>query len=509
MKQELRGKLIALVLVFAMLFTMGGMSGTMVASAKAKTPKLSKKSVTVTVGASTKVTVKNKPAKAKITWKTKNKKIATVKNGKIKGVKVGNTKVTAKVVYKKAKKKVSKNLTVTVKVTAAKSDETAKVKQTPAATTQPPAPVVQTPAPTTQNTNAPAVKPTVDPALLSQTNLGEEHLSANGITTKDNGLMRKELSAQDITSVMGLGWNLGNSLEQTGAGSCEQLSPEEQAALTDEEWVTGYETNAGNPVATQKLFTGLKQYGINTIRIPIAWSNLMKQQEQEDGSIYYQINEAYFNRVETIINYCLNEEMYVVINDHWDGQWWGMFGDKDEAVRAQAWKKYEDMWTQIANRYMEYSDRLIFEGGNEELGERLNDNWKGDGGEKGVLTREECYAVTNQINQKFVEIIRGTGENSDGSKNNNYYRMLLIPGYDTNLHQTCGDKYSNKAGDQYTSKPTEPNDKYTFVMPTDREENGISKLFVSIHYYDPLGWGIAKTAATYETPKGTSSYVDT
>lgn len=65
--------------------------------------------------------------------------------------------------------------------------------------------------------------------------------------------------------------------------------------------------------------------------------------------------------------------------------------------------------------------------------------------------------------------------------------MLLIPGYDTNLHQTCGDKYSNKAGDKYTNNPTEPNDDYTYTMPTDVSENGISKLFVSIHYYDPLG----------------------
>lgn len=495
MRQKLWGKLIAFALVCAMLLSFNGISNVAVASAKAKAPKISKKSVTVKVGQSQTVKVKNKPAKAKVTWQSKNKKIATVKKGKIKGVKAGKTKVIAKVTYKKAKKKVTKKFTVKVTVKAKSGSKT---------TITPTKAPVSTVAPTA----VPTASPTINPVLL-QTNVGEEHPSANGITTKDNGLMRKELSAQDITSVMGMGWNVGNSLEQTGAGSCEALSPEEQEALTDEAWVTGYETNAGNPVSSQKLFDGLKRYGINTIRIPIAWSNMMKQEKQEDGSTYYQINEAYFNRVETVMNYCLNNEMYVVINDHWDGQWWGMFGDKDEAVREQAWKKYEDMWTQIANRYKEYSDRLIFEGGNEELGERLNDNWQGDGGEKGVLTREECYALTNQINQKFVDIVRGTGENADGTKNNNYYRMLLIPGYDTNLHQTCGDKYSNKAGDKYTKNPTEPNDKYTYTMPTDVTENGIKKLFVSIHYYDPLGWGIAKTAATLETPKGTSSYMDT
>lgn len=520
MRQKIMGRLIAIALMCAMLCSFDGISDIAVASAKAKAPKISKTKVTLKVGATKKVTIKNKPSKAKVTWKSKNKKIATVKNGKIKGIKAGKTKITAKVTYKKGKKKVTKNLKVAVTVQAKTGGKTGtenKATQAPAQQS----PVQQTPAPTTpvvlDKTPIPARTPEAEPkeanvvenGTVNDSNLTEEHTSRYGITTKDNGIMRTNLSAQDITPVMGMGWNVGNSLEQTGAGSCESLTPAEQAALTDEDWVKGYETNAGNPVSTQKLFDGLKRYGINTIRIPIAWSNMMTQEKQEDGSIYYRINEAYFDRVETVINYCLNDEMYVVINDHWDGQWWGMFGDKDQAVRAQAWKKYEDMWTQIANRYIDYSDRLIFEGGNEELGERLNDNWKGDGGEKGVLTREECYALTNEINQKFVDIIRGSGINADGKKNNNYYRMLLIPGYDTNLHQTCGDKYSNKAGDKYTKNPTEPNDKYTFTMPTDVEDNGISKLFVSIHYYDPLGWGIAKTSATYETPKGTSSFVDT
>lgn len=503
MRQKFMGRFVAFVLVLAMVFSSGTMP-TAVASA-AKAPKLSAKSVSLKVGQTKKVSIKNKPKKAKTSWKTKNKKIATVKNGKIKGVKAGNTKVTVKLTYKKGKKNVSKNFTVKVKVTDGKkttettsapaSTQTTQTTQTTPAPTQA---ATATPAPTQAGTPEP-----IPTGALEDSNLGEEHLSRNGLTTRDNGIMRANLSAQDITTVMGLGWNVGNSLEQTGAGSCENLDPEKQEALTDADWVKGYETNAGNAVSTQKLFDGLKRYGINTIRIPIAWSNLMKLEEQEDGSTYYRINEAYFNRVEEVMNYCLNDEMYVIINDHWDNQWWGMFGDKNPEVRDQAWKKYEDMWTQIAERYQEYSDRLIFEGGNEELGERLNDNWQGDGGEKGVLTPEETFEITNQINQTFVNIIRNSGINADGTKNNNYYRMLLIPGYDTNLHQTCGDKYSDKV--------KENNDALTYTMPTDVEENGTNRFFVSIHYYDPLGWGIAKTAADgpYGTPKGESAYTDT
>ena len=69
------------------------------------------------------------------------------------------------------------------------------------------------------------------------------------------------------------------------------------------------------------MITGMKNAGFDTLRIPVAWTNAM---DYESGD--YTIREDYLNRVEEIINYALIENMYVVINDHWDGGWWGMFG---------------------------------------------------------------------------------------------------------------------------------------------------------------------------------------
>ena len=116
-------------------------------------------------------------------------------------------------------------------------------------------------------TNAPTPVPTKEvpktkEELLKMSNVGEEHQSANGITTKDNGLMRKELSSQDLMPVMSLGWNLGNQMEQSNCMG---------------NWTTlkECETSAGNPMATQKTFDGLKAYGVNTVRVPVAWSNFM------------------------------------------------------------------------------------------------------------------------------------------------------------------------------------------------------------------------------------------
>lgn len=476
MKQKVFRKWGAYLLAASMLFSMNGMST--VASAAQKAPKLSAKSVTVKVGATKKVTLKNKPAKAKVTWTSQNKKIATVKNGKIKGVKKGNTKVICKVVYKKGSKKVTKKLSAKVKVTAK-----AAVTPQPSATQQPaqnstvPA-ISQAPAQSTAPAQSEAPVQSVAPSpgvdvqeLLKQSNVGEEHLSANGLKTKDNGLMRKELSSQDLMSVMSLGWNLGNQMEQSNC-------------MGGWETIEECETSAGNPKATQRTFDGLKSYGVNTVRVPVAWSNFIAED--------YTLNEDLLKRVEEIINYALNDEMYVIINIHWDGGWWGRFGaeeiDAEETpIRDEAWKKYEAIWTQICERYKEYSDHLIFEGANEELSGRLNDDYehpeKGQANQTGKLPKDAdaIYELVNQINQKFVDIVRASG-------GNNAYRHLLIPGTG---NESC--VIGGYPSDEYQTDGT-MDDRYK--MPQDTDENGHSKLSVSIHYYDPTDYGISATSTT-------------
>lgn len=267
------------------------------------------------------------------------------------------------------------------------------------------------------------------------------HTSANGIETMDNGYMRKDLSASELTVLMGNGINLGNTMEAYGRISLGTEAP-----------VSGYETFWNQPVTTQEMITGMKNAGFDTLRIPVAWTNAM---DYESGD--YTIREDYLNRVEEIINYALNENMYVVINDHWDGGWWGMFGSASEETRQKAWDLYTSMWTQIAERYKEYSDYLIFESANEELGNRLNDT--DVAADSGSLSADECYEMTLKINQKFIDIVRGTGGNNES-------RFLLIAGYNTDVDMTTDDRY---------------------IMPTD-PANEVNKLILSVHYYTPWGY---------------------
>lgn len=341
------------------------------------------------------------------------------------------------------------------------------------------------------------------------------------ITKKDNGSMRRDLSAQYLQQYeMGTGINLGNTEEAVyGIGSKLDV-----IAGTDE---TAYDKSWGQPEITEEYFKQLHSYGINTVRIPVAWSN----GDKDDGT--YTIDSKLLARVEQLANYALNQGMYVIINDHWDNQWWGQFGAAtkdaagnkvaDEKVRANAWKRYERYWTQIANRFKNYSDHLILEGANEEIGARLNDNisiytgysttsstdqiskWSGgkitkDSGISGNLNKRELYETANKINQKFVDIIRKTG-------GNNAYRHLLIPGYDTNIERTTSNQISyseDKDGDGQKEKYTIDD---PFKMPTDLPCNGKNRLFLSVHCYTPGGFCLdeAKGTYTYETQEALKS----
>lgn len=277
----------------------------------------------------------------------------------------------------------------------------------------------------------------------------EVHTSKNGIETKDDGVVRTDLTALELSYLMGNGINLGNTME-----ACDHKK------LPYGKDPSFYETNWGQPVTTQEMITGMHEAGFDTIRIPVAWvTNAMNYEEGD-----YTITESYLNRIEEIMNYALNEDMYVIINDHWDGGWWGMFGSATEETREEAMKLYTSMWTQIAERYAEYGDHVIFESGNEELGSRLND--KDIAADSGTLSNDECYETANLINQTFVDTIRATGGNNEN-------RFLLIAGYNTNIANTCDDR---------------------FKMPTDTAE---SKLFVSVHYYDPWNYCGDGTAVTH------------
>ena len=214
----------------------------------------------------------------------------------------------------------------------------------------------------------------------------------------------RDISTMDYVREMGLGINLGNTFESCG----EWI----------DKWGDGtpkaYETAWGSPVITEDMIKGYADAGFGTLRVPVAWSNLMGDD--------YTISDAYLGAVQEVVDWALDYNLHVIVNLHYDGGWLANFPTDKETCMT----KYTRIWEQISDAFQDYGDYLVFESQNEELGwDSLWNRWSSstDG-------KAESYALVNEINQKFVDIVRASG-------GNNAKRHLLISGYGTDIDLTC------------------------------------------------------------------------
>lgn len=246
----------------------------------------------------------------------------------------------------------------------------------------------------------------------------------------------RDITTMEVVQEMGLGINLGNTMEVSGMHLAS---------------VQAYETGWGSPVITQPMIQGYADAGFGVLRVPVAWSNLMDKKT-------YKISPDYIARVKEIVSWALDADMYVIMNIHWDGGWWSGFAKDDQ--RDKCFEKYESIWTQLSAEFGEYGDKLMFESLNEEGG--WDDIWnryshQGD--------KELSYGILNDINQRFVNIVRGSG-------GNNEKRHLLIAGYGTDIDLTCDE---------------------LFKMPDDPA----GRCAVSVHYYTPSTFAILEKDADW------------
>jgi endoglucanase len=267
----------------------------------------------------------------------------------------------------------------------------------------------------------------------------------------------RDISTMALVKDMGLGINLGNTLES----ACNWDA--ENCWIGTSGGVTAYETAWGSPVITKPMIDGYKTAGFKTVRIPVAWSNLMAGNSAGGN---YTINVELLNRVEEIVNYVLDNGMYAIVNIHWDGGWWKKF----PADSAECMKKYTRIWTQIGDRFKDYDDYLMFESLNEEG--VWNDVWYIWGDNRNdLVAKARAYGILNAINQAFTDLIRASG-------GNNAERHLLIAGYETNIDRTCD---------------------ALFKMPNDPKNH----CAVSVHYYDPFGFSHLNQSESWATMRET------
>lgn len=233
---------------------------------------------------------------------------------------------------------------------------------------------------------------------------------------------------------MKIGWNLGNTFD---ACNDQGLNNE----MDFETYWCGVET-------TEDMFADLKEAGFNCVRIPVSWHNHLDEN--------YQISEAWLNRVQEVVDYAFDNDMYVILNIHHDNSESFMY--PDSAHLEQSINYITVIWEQLCRRFGDYDEHLIFECMNEPRLVGSQYEWWINAG------AEECkdaISCINEINQEFVNTVRASG-------GNNLNRYLMVPGYDASPDGALNDG---------------------FVLPTD-EEGVEDRLIVSVHAYTPYNFAL-------------------
>ncbi|HOA96724.1 MAG TPA: cellulase family glycosylhydrolase [Acetivibrio saccincola] len=191
----------------------------------------------------------------------------------------------------------------------------------------------------------------------------------------------RDITSLELVNEMRIGWNLGNTLDAIGG-----------------------ETNWGNPKTTKEMIDKVKEMGFNTVRFPVTWGGHVGPAPD------YKIDEGWLNRVEEVVNYALSNDMYAIINLHHENSWLVPTYAQEKRSTEQLVK----IWEQVATRFKDYGDYLIFETMNEPRVENSPYEWSGG-------TPENRHVINN-FNLAAVNTIRSTG-------GNNAKRHIMIPAH--------------------------------------------------------------------------------
>ncbi|TAH71526.1 MAG: glycoside hydrolase family 5 protein [Anaerolineaceae bacterium] len=261
---------------------------------------------------------------------------------------------------------------------------------------------------------------------LSEESFIKDKENESEVKPESSPLTIRDISSVELVKELKIGWNLGNTLDATGGGALLN---------TEMSW--------GNPATKEEMIITVKEAGFNVIRIPVSWGNHLGPEPE------YTIHTVWLDRVNEVVDYAIDNELYVILNMHHE-EW--HFPSYDNLEKAEF--ILTKVWTQIAERFKDYDEHLIFEGMNEPRMKDTPQEWNGG--------NAEARDVINQLNLSFVETIR----NSEG---NNPYRHLMIPTY---------------------AASSDPKIWKDFVVPND------DKVIVSIHAYTPYHFALNKSGTT-------------
>ncbi len=236
--------------------------------------------------------------------------------------------------------------------------------------------------------------------------------------------------AATISDKMGLGFNLGNTFDSVVRPGSE---------------ITGLEIETAwfNPKTTKEMISAIRKGGFKTMRLPVSWHNHVSGEKDT-------VDPAWMERIKEVVSWCLDEDMYVILNTHHDIFPGFLYPDNANIDRALVFMK--NIWEQISEAFKDYSEEmLLFESMNEIRVFKASFEWTPDYNDPDCISAMENV---NRLNRIFFDTVRASG-------GKNAERCLVIPGYSTSTEGACWDG---------------------FVLPTDPAEG---RLFVSAHIYSP------------------------
>ncbi len=218
-----------------------------------------------------------------------------------------------------------------------------------------------------------------------------EDVNESADENKEEGMEKdgRNTPAWEIVNQMTIGWNLGNTLDAHIDGLKITDPPSKQ------------ETCWGNPETTQEIIDAVLDLGFNTIRVPITWKAHLDEN--------YNIDEAWMDRVQEVVDYAYGRGAFVIINVHHEDWNYPYYDNQEKASEELA-----AIWTQVSDRFKDYDTHLIFELQNEPRKVGTDVEW--NGGDK------EGRDVVNAVNMAGYEAIRA-------AEGNNKERLIMFPGY--------------------------------------------------------------------------------
>lgn len=251
------------------------------------------------------------------------------------------------------------------------------------------------------------------------------------------------MTSFELVESIKMGYNLGNTLDANPWD--ETYTWWNPATKTISDW----ETSWGQPLTTQEIIDAIAAKGFNIIRVPVTWYPHVDANDN--------ISEEWMARVEQVVNYVLNANCFCILNlqhdngaanGRLDGGAW-LYADMDDYAAITV--RYQKFWQQIATRFRDYDDKLIFESFNEILNKQYS--WTAP-----ASADNQAYEAINRLQQDFVNVVRATG-------GNNRYRNLAVT--------------------TYSATGTSDAALQAFQLPEDQASN---HLYLSIHSYDPYNF---------------------